>query len=88
MRLRVLEICVRHMISPNATNMLTNFTDSCIAEEKQSLHFYIFFLFIENGIIKTDKVFEVMLATDRCHYAKYNPYMDSPQSIGKSILQK
>ncbi|NXX92583.1 PIMT methyltransferase, partial [Centropus bengalensis] len=23
-----------------------------------------------------------MLATDRCHYAKYNPYMDSPQSIG------
>ncbi|KAL9863671.1 protein-L-isoaspartate(D-aspartate) O-methyltransferase isoform 4-T4 [Geothlypis trichas] len=36
----------------------------------------------ENGIIKTDKVFEVMLATDRCHYAKYNPYMDSPQSIG------
>ncbi|XP_048792150.1 protein-L-isoaspartate(D-aspartate) O-methyltransferase isoform X2 [Lagopus muta] len=36
----------------------------------------------ENGIIKSDKVFEVMLATDRCHYAKYNPYMDSPQSIG------
>ncbi|XP_068040685.1 protein-L-isoaspartate(D-aspartate) O-methyltransferase isoform X4 [Anomalospiza imberbis] len=36
----------------------------------------------KNGIIKTDKVFEVMLATDRCHYAKYNPYMDSPQSIG------
>lgn len=43
-------------------------------------------LFIENGIIKSDKVFEVMLATDRCHYAKYNPYMDSPQSIGKTIL--
>lgn len=37
----------------------------------------------ENGIIKTDKVFEVMLATDRSHYAKCNPYMDSPQSIGK-----
>ncbi|XP_011534170.1 protein-L-isoaspartate(D-aspartate) O-methyltransferase isoform X1 [Homo sapiens] len=36
----------------------------------------------ENGIIKTDKVFEVMLATDRSHYAKCNPYMDSPQSIG------
>ncbi|XP_057261606.1 protein-L-isoaspartate(D-aspartate) O-methyltransferase isoform X1 [Pezoporus wallicus] len=36
----------------------------------------------KNGIIKSDKVFEVMLATDRCHYAKYNPYMDSPQSIG------
>lgn len=37
----------------------------------------------KNGIIKTDKVFEVMLATDRAHYAKCNPYMDSPQSIGK-----
>nr|XP_025036414.1 protein-L-isoaspartate(D-aspartate) O-methyltransferase [Pelodiscus sinensis] len=36
----------------------------------------------ENGIIKSDKVFEVMLATDRCHYAKCNPYMDSPQAIG------
>ncbi|XP_038623471.1 protein-L-isoaspartate(D-aspartate) O-methyltransferase isoform X1 [Tachyglossus aculeatus] len=36
----------------------------------------------KNGIIKSDKVFEVMLATDRCHYAKCNPYMDSPQSIG------
>lgn len=24
-----------------------------------------------------------MLATDRSHYAKCNPYMDSPQSIGK-----
>lgn len=39
----------------------------------------------ENGIIKTDKVFEVMLATDRSHYAKCNPYMDSPQSIGKLL---
>ncbi|XP_059569911.1 protein-L-isoaspartate(D-aspartate) O-methyltransferase isoform X3 [Alligator mississippiensis] len=36
----------------------------------------------ENGIIKSEKVFDVMLATDRCHYAKCNPYMDSPQSIG------
>nr|XP_033792681.1 protein-L-isoaspartate(D-aspartate) O-methyltransferase isoform X2 [Geotrypetes seraphini] len=36
----------------------------------------------KNGIIKSEKVFEVMLATDRCHYAKSNPYMDSPQSIG------
>ncbi|XP_072499787.1 protein-L-isoaspartate(D-aspartate) O-methyltransferase isoform X2 [Notamacropus eugenii] len=36
----------------------------------------------KNGIIKSEKVFEVMLATDRAHYAKCNPYMDSPQSIG------
>ncbi|XP_029452399.1 protein-L-isoaspartate(D-aspartate) O-methyltransferase isoform X2 [Rhinatrema bivittatum] len=36
----------------------------------------------KNGIIKSEKVFQVMLGTDRCHYAKCNPYMDSPQSIG------
>ncbi|KAE8602265.1 hypothetical protein XENTR_v10013930 [Xenopus tropicalis] len=36
----------------------------------------------KNGIIKSDRVFEVMLETDRRHYAKCNPYMDSPQSIG------
>ncbi|XP_039603439.1 protein-L-isoaspartate(D-aspartate) O-methyltransferase isoform X2 [Polypterus senegalus] len=36
----------------------------------------------KNGIIKSEKVYEVMLATDRAHYAKCNPYMDSPQSIG------
>ncbi|KAL6088805.1 hypothetical protein STEG23_006745 [Scotinomys teguina] len=38
----------------------------------------------KNGIIKTDEVFEVMLATDHSHYAKSksNPCIDSPQSIG------
>ncbi|XP_072360198.1 protein-L-isoaspartate(D-aspartate) O-methyltransferase-like [Scyliorhinus torazame] len=36
----------------------------------------------KNGIVKTEKVYHVMLATDRCHYVKSNPYTDSPQSIG------
>lgn len=36
----------------------------------------------ENGIIKSDKVYDVMLATDRAHFSRCNPYMDSPQSIG------
>uniref|UniRef100_A0A8C7GNJ4 Protein-L-isoaspartate(D-aspartate) O-methyltransferase n=1 Tax=Oncorhynchus kisutch TaxID=8019 RepID=A0A8C7GNJ4_ONCKI len=36
----------------------------------------------ENGIIKSDKVYEVMLATDRGHFSRCNPYMDSPQAIG------
>ncbi|XP_037099979.1 protein-L-isoaspartate(D-aspartate) O-methyltransferase isoform X1 [Syngnathus acus] len=36
----------------------------------------------KNGIIKSDKVYEVMLGTDRAHYSRCNPYMDSPQSIG------
>lgn len=36
----------------------------------------------ENGIIKSEKVYEVMLATDRSHFSRCNPYMDSPQSIG------
>lgn len=42
------------------------------------------FAFPENGIIKSDKVYEVMLATDRAHFSRCNPYMDSPQSIGTS----
>lgn len=36
----------------------------------------------KNGIIKSEKVFDVMMKTDRAAYAKCNPYMDSPQSIG------
>ncbi|NWS06109.1 PIMT methyltransferase, partial [Motacilla alba] len=36
----------------------------------------------EKGIIKSQRVFDVLLATDRGHYIKYFPYMDSPQSIG------
>uniref|UniRef100_UPI00358F48D7 protein-L-isoaspartate(D-aspartate) O-methyltransferase-like isoform X1 n=1 Tax=Myxine glutinosa TaxID=7769 RepID=UPI00358F48D7 len=36
----------------------------------------------KNGVIKSDRVYQVMLATDRVHYAKYNPYVDTPQSIG------
>lgn len=45
----------------------------------------LFFWSPENGIIKSDKVYEVMLATDRSHYSRCNPYMDSPQSIGMII---
>ncbi|XP_077408007.1 protein-L-isoaspartate(D-aspartate) O-methyltransferase [Vanacampus margaritifer] len=36
----------------------------------------------KNGIIKSDKVYEVMLATDRAHFSRCHPYMDSPQAIG------
>ncbi|KAI5094392.1 protein-L-isoaspartate(D-aspartate) O-methyltransferase isoform X1 [Silurus meridionalis] len=36
----------------------------------------------KNGIIKSDRVYEVMLKTDRAHFSRCNPYMDSPQSIG------
>ncbi|XP_017693457.1 PREDICTED: protein-L-isoaspartate(D-aspartate) O-methyltransferase-like [Lepidothrix coronata] len=36
----------------------------------------------KKGIVKSQRVFDVLLATDRGHYIKYYPYMDSPQSIG------
>ncbi|NXK67751.1 PIMT methyltransferase, partial [Sylvietta virens] len=39
----------------------------------------------KKGIIKSQRVFNVLLATDRGHYIKYFPYMDSPQSIGESL---
>ncbi|XP_030070858.1 protein-L-isoaspartate(D-aspartate) O-methyltransferase isoform X1 [Microcaecilia unicolor] len=36
----------------------------------------------KNEVIKSERVFDVMLSTDRAHYIKYFPYMDSPQTIG------
>ncbi|XP_074853085.1 protein-L-isoaspartate(D-aspartate) O-methyltransferase-like [Carettochelys insculpta] len=36
----------------------------------------------KNGVIKSQRVLDVLMATDRAHYTKYFPYMDSPQSIG------
>ena len=35
-----------------------------------------------NGVIKSPAVYEAMKQTDRKHYVSYNPYNDSPQSIG------
>ncbi|NXL62042.1 PIMT methyltransferase, partial [Chordeiles acutipennis] len=40
----------------------------------------------KKGIIKSQRVFDVLLATDRGHYIKYYPYMDSPQSIGDGMF--
>ncbi|KAF7253680.1 Protein-L-isoaspartate(D-aspartate) O-methyltransferase, partial [Varanus komodoensis] len=64
----------KEMVDALSGKQLCNIDDreGCEAELNQT----------QNGIIKSDKVFEVMLATDRSHYAKCNPYMDSPQSIG------
>lgn len=39
----------------------------------------------ENGIIKSDKVFNVMNQVDRGNYCPNNPYMDAPQSIGYKV---
>ncbi|XP_058844040.1 protein-L-isoaspartate(D-aspartate) O-methyltransferase-like isoform X3 [Acipenser ruthenus] len=36
----------------------------------------------EHGVIRSQRVYEVMLATDRGHYITDLPYMDSPQPIG------
>lgn len=36
----------------------------------------------DHGVIKHDRVFEAMLATDRGLYSRDYPYADSPQSIG------
>lgn len=49
-----------------------------------NIQWHSLFAFPENGIIKSDKVYEVMLVTDRAHFSRCNPYMDSPQSIGTS----
>ncbi|KAM4625162.1 l-isoaspartyl protein carboxyl methyltransferase, like isoform 3-T3 [Polymixia lowei] len=36
----------------------------------------------DHGVIRSDRVFEAMLATDRGLYSKDYPYADTPQSIG------
>lgn len=36
----------------------------------------------KNGVIRSQRVFDVLIATDRAHYIRNFPYMDSPQSIG------
>lgn len=38
-----------------------------------------------NGIIKSEKVKEVMLKVDRGNYCSHNAYMDSPQGIGYGV---
>ncbi|XP_069773363.1 l-isoaspartyl protein carboxyl methyltransferase, like isoform X2 [Narcine bancroftii] len=35
-----------------------------------------------DGVIQSERVFRALMATDRTHYSKSSPYMDSPQSIG------
>ncbi|MGH0185907.1 UNVERIFIED_CONTAM: hypothetical protein FKN15_019076 [Acipenser sinensis] len=40
----------------------------------------------EHGVIRSQRVYEVMLATDRGHYITDLPYMDSPQPIGVRVL--
>ncbi len=37
----------------------------------------------DHGVIRSDRVFNAMLATDRGIYSRDHPYADSPQSIGE-----
>lgn len=41
---------------------------------------------IDHGVIRSDRVFDAMLATDRGIYSRDYPYADSPQSIGEFHL--
>ncbi|XP_053553865.1 protein-L-isoaspartate(D-aspartate) O-methyltransferase isoform X2 [Bombina bombina] len=36
----------------------------------------------KNAVVRSQRVYDVLLATDRVHYTDQFPYMDSPQSIG------
>ncbi|KTG03347.1 hypothetical protein cypCar_00014518 [Cyprinus carpio] len=61
-------------------NLRSECSPSCVFKEQSRLNVFVFCP--ENGIIKSDRVYDVMLATDRAHFSRCNPYMDSPQSIG------
>jgi len=36
--------------------------------------------------LKTPAIIEAMKLVDRGHFAKFNAYMDSPQSIGYAVI--
>uniref|UniRef100_A0A3P9M3D2 Protein-L-isoaspartate O-methyltransferase n=1 Tax=Oryzias latipes TaxID=8090 RepID=A0A3P9M3D2_ORYLA len=40
----------------------------------------------DHGVIRSDRVFDAMLATDRGLYSRDYPYADSPQTIGTQFL--
>ncbi|XP_060684716.1 l-isoaspartyl protein carboxyl methyltransferase, like isoform X4 [Hemiscyllium ocellatum] len=47
-----------------------------------SSHSYLIQNLKKNGVIRSQQVFDAMMATDRGLYCRTNPYADSPQSIG------
>lgn len=44
-----------------------------------------FFFLVENDILKTQRVIDAMKKVDRANFCKFNPYNDSPQTIGYSV---
>lgn len=43
---------------------------------------FLHFSPLDHGVIRSDRVFDAMLATDRGLYSRDYPYADSPQAIG------
>lgn len=49
------------------------------------IHALTWFFFVENDILKTQRVIDAMKKVDRANFCKLNPYNDSPQTIGYSV---
>jgi protein-L-isoaspartate(D-aspartate) O-methyltransferase len=49
------------------------------------MNFQTCYFLTENGILKTPAIIEAMKLVDRGHFAKFNAYTDSPQSIGYAV---
>jgi len=47
------------------------------------MHSYFMYTHLANHIIQSDAVESAMLKVDRGNYSSFNPYYDSPQTIGK-----
>lgn len=43
------------------------------------------FFGVENDILKTQRVIDAMKKVDRANFCKFNPFNDSPQTIGYSV---
>lgn len=45
----------------------------------------MYFFFVANNIITSDKVEKIMKAVDRGNYVSTSPYLDQPQGIGYGV---
>lgn len=73
------DILQHHKIHPACTHFTFASSVQC--------HFLFFPPPLDHGVIRSDRVFDAMLATDRGLYSSDYPYADSPQSIGIPPIQ-
>lgn len=81
--LKVVALCNVHVDS--YSNMVGNLCKPPPQKNQNPLYAILFSYSLDHGVIRNDRVFDAMLATDRALYSTDHPYADSPQSIGTNF---